>query len=69
LVQLCLIKLALNIGIGFHLCQPQNMIHFLPHGKHIFKWSKMGHNSTNTTHTYLEIDLDQAEKKLGELAY
>jgi len=33
LVRVHLIKPASNTGVGFQLCQSQNEIHFLPHGK------------------------------------
>jgi hypothetical protein len=45
LVRVHLIKLALIMGVGFQLCQPQNAIHFFLHGKHILNWSKLGRNS------------------------
>jgi hypothetical protein len=36
------VKLASNTDVGPELCQPQNAIQFLTHGKHIFKNSKNG---------------------------
>jgi hypothetical protein len=39
------VKLLLNSGVRFQLCQSQNMLHFLLHGKHTCNWSKVGCNS------------------------
>jgi len=44
----CLVQaylIVLNMGVGFQLCQAQNTIHYTPHGKHLFNWSKPGQNS------------------------
>jgi hypothetical protein len=49
-----LINLVSNIDIWFQLCRPHNAISFLPHGKHLFIWTKMGRNSANAARISLE---------------
>jgi hypothetical protein len=68
-------NLASNIGVGFQLFQPQNAIHFLPHGNISSgepKWD--GTQLSNVIRLHVEDDLDQAGKEswrvttLNELA-
>jgi len=62
LVQVYLTKLASKTGVGFQLCQPQNLIHFLSHGKYFFKWSKTdGTQLSNAVRMRPQSVLDQRE--------
>jgi hypothetical protein len=67
LVRVNLIKLASNMGVRFQLCQPQNAIHFLPHGKRLFNWYKTGRNSTTAARMRVENDIYRAGKGTGRV--
>jgi hypothetical protein len=49
--------------VEFHLSQPQNAVHFVPHGEYLLKGSNMVQISATTMSMHLEDDLDQAEEK------
>jgi len=56
-VRMHLIKLVSNTGAGFQLYRPQNAIHFLPHGEHLFSRSKterLNSQLSNAAHMRLE---------------
>jgi len=55
--------------VEFHLSQPQNAVHFVPHGEYLLKGSNMVQISATTMSMHLEDDLDQAEEKPVKLPH